>query len=203
MYLSQKLCFVAAGLALTVSLAAAAAKLVAFDLPELKIAKTLSVSSKAIRAGQPIDPKYSNYHGNTVPDLEWSPGPDRTKSYAVLVEDPDAPPAQPFVHWVIANIPADAHSLPGGRATGGEQPREAKAGRPNTVIDGMNGANTIGWFGPRPPQGDPPHHYHFEVFALDRMLPLRAAATTRASVVAAMAGHVVAKGELVATYQER
>ena len=203
MDITRKIFVATIGAALAVSAAVAAQKLVAVDLPELKIAKTLTVSSKAIHAGQPINPKYSNYHGNTVPDLQWSPGPARTRSYAVLVEDPDAPPAQPFVHWVIANVPADAHSLPAGRATGGAQPREAKAGRPNTVIDGTNGANTVGWFGPRPPQGDPPHHYHFEVFALDRMLPLRAEATTRASVVTAMAGHVLAKGEFVATYQEK
>ena len=99
-------------------------------------------------------------------------------------------------------FPPDAHSLPGGKATGGAQPREAKAGRPDTTRDGTNGSGTIGWYGPHPPQGDPPHHYHFEVFALDRMLPVPPGAT-RDAVEAAMAGHVVAKGEFVATYAER
>jgi Raf kinase inhibitor-like YbhB/YbcL family protein len=191
------------GVLMTVaSVALATPTLVAVDRPELKVATVLRVWSKAIRAGGPIAPRFSSYHENVTPDVQWSPGPTQTHSYAVLVEDPDAPTAQPFVHWVVANIPTDAHSLPGGKATGGAQPRDAKAGRPNTVVDGTNGNQTIGWFGPHPPQGDTPHHYHFEVFALDRMLTVQQGAT-RDALVAAMARHVVAKGEFVATYQEK
>ena len=110
------------------------------------------------------------------------------------MEDPDAKRVKPFVHWVAYDIPADSTGLPLGLPA---LPRleVPVAG----MLQGQNGRGTVGYFGPRPPVGDPPHHYHFQVFALDAKLGLEPGAK-REEVLAAMAGHVLAKGEMVATY---
>jgi len=68
------------------------------------------------------------------------------------------------------------------------------------ALQGRNGRGTIGYFGPRPPKGDPSHHYHFQVFAVDAMLDLDPRAPA-AEVIAAAARHVVAGGELVGVYR--
>jgi Raf kinase inhibitor-like YbhB/YbcL family protein len=107
------------------------------------------------------------------------------KSYALIVEDPDAPMARPFVHWLAWNIPGSTTELP--------------EGSPQVAVEGENGSGSMGYFGPRPPAGDADHHYHFQVFALDTTLNL-APGAKRDDVVEAMKGHVLAKGELVATY---
>ena len=65
----------------------------------------------------------------------------------------------------------------------------------------MNSAGSVGWFGPKPPKGDPPHHYHFQVFALDRNLKLEPGAN-RQQLLEAMSGHVVGKGQVVGLFHE-
>jgi Raf kinase inhibitor-like YbhB/YbcL family protein len=105
-----------------------------------------------------------------------------------MVEDPDAPMAMPFVHWVMWKVPPTDHALLEGRV-------------PEGAIEGKMGAGKLGYFGPHPPPGAP-HHYHFEVFALDQPLKLDPGADAKA-LETAMAGHVLASGELVATYQKK
>jgi Raf kinase inhibitor-like YbhB/YbcL family protein len=113
----------------------------------------------------------------------------------VITEDPDAKPITPFVHWVAWNIPADRTSLPEGLQ---EQPRLTQ---PEGVLQGRTSRGSVGYFGPKPPVGDPPHHYHFQVFALDAKLDVPAGAD-RDQLLAAMQGHVLAAGELVGTYRQ-
>lgn len=170
-----------------VSSAALAGGQVAVSSPELKGRATLQVSSSAFKSGQPIPDAYTSYGANTSPPLEWTGAPAGTKSFALLLEDPDAPMAQPFVHWVVWSIPASAHGCAAGKAPAG-------------AVEGKMGVGRAGFFGPRPPPGGP-HHYHFELFALDRMLDLPAGSDAKA-LETAMAGHVLASGELVATYQK-
>ena len=110
----------------------------------------------------------------------------------MLVEDPDAPGAQPFVHWLAWNIPPDIRELPADIRAG------AASQAPAGMRQGRNDRGTIGWFGPRPPAGDAAHHYHFQVLALDALLDLPDGAT-RDDLLATIDGHVLAKGELVAT----
>jgi len=174
-------------LAASASAALAAGQVAAAD-PVLKGKGTLKVSSPAFASGAPIPDVYSSYAAGTRPPLAWSGAPKATRAFAVMVEDPDAPMATPFVHWVMWNVPATAHGLPEGRA-------------PEGAVEGKMGAGRPGYFGPRPPAG-PPHHYHFEVFALDKPLTLDASADAKA-LETAMAGHVLASGELVATYQKK
>jgi len=164
---------------------------VAMQGPGMQGRGTLQVTSASFRANAAIPAKYSAYHDGISPALAWTRA-DKAKSYALLVEDPDAPMATPFVHWIAWNIPANATSLPEGL-------------QGNAYADGMvqgaSGTGSTGYFGPRPPVVDPPHHYHFEVFALDAKLALPASAD-RDALVKAMQGHVLAKGELVGTYDE-
>lgn len=167
---------------------ALAAGQVAIASPELKGKAALEVSSPVLKSGQPIPDAYTSYGANTSPPLAWRDAPKATKSLALLLEDPDAPMASPFVHWVVWNIPAAAHRFPAGKA-------------PPGAAEGKMGAGRPGFMGPRPPPGAP-HHYHFELFALDRTLDLPAGSDARA-LETAMAGHVLASGELVATYQKQ
>jgi Raf kinase inhibitor-like YbhB/YbcL family protein len=127
------------------------------------------------------------------PSLAWSGAPVGTKSFALIVDDPDAPdPAAPkmtWVHWVLYDIPADATGLPEG-ATAKTLPKGAR--------QGVNDWKTPGWRGPCPPVGR--HRYVHKLYALDIALPdLRR--PNKAALERAMKGHVLAQAELIGTYQ--
>ncbi|MGI9041190.1 MAG: YbhB/YbcL family Raf kinase inhibitor-like protein [Gemmatimonadales bacterium] len=99
------------------------------------------------------------------PPLRWKRAPQGTRSFAVLMEDPDAREPKPFAHWIAYDIPADTTGLPLG------VPTDARMEAPvSGMLQGRNSRGSIGYFGPKPPVGDRPHRYHFQVFALDRML---------------------------------
>jgi Raf kinase inhibitor-like YbhB/YbcL family protein len=155
---------------------------------------TLKVTSKAFAANGDIPEKYSGYSQSVSPDLQWSGAPPSTAAFALVMEDPDAKAMapEPFVHWIAYNIPALTMSLPEGVSATPDIKGEG--------MHGLNGTKAIGYFGPRPPAGDPSHHYHFQVFALDAELPLKPG-VNKAALIAAMKGHVVGWGELVGTYK--
>ena len=138
--------------------------------------------------------RHSEYHDGASPRIAWS-AVKGAKSYAIIMEDPDARPITPFVHWLAWNIPADHRHLPEGLQ---EQERLTD---PEGVLQGRTSRGTVGYLGPRPPVGDPPHHYHFQVFALDTMLDVPFGAE-RDELLARMQGHVLASGEAVGTYQQ-
>jgi Raf kinase inhibitor-like YbhB/YbcL family protein len=176
-----------AGLAPCSALAATTAGLAIAD-PGLKAAKTLTVASPKIAPGGRIPEVYSAYGKGVSPPLSWGKGPYGARSFALVVEDPDAPMPTPFVHWMVWDIPATVAGTQEGLAPAGAQQGRLLTG-------------TTGYMGPRPPAGGP-HHYHFQVFALDRPLGLKAGAE-RAALVGAMKGHVLASGELVGVYQKK
>ncbi|RYG94066.1 MAG: YbhB/YbcL family Raf kinase inhibitor-like protein, partial [Alphaproteobacteria bacterium] len=126
--------------------------------------------------------------------LQWEAVTD-AKSYVLIMEDPDSKPITPFVHWVAWNIPAGTTSLPEGLQ---EQMRLTD---PAGLLQGATSRGSVGYYGPRPPVGDPPHHYHFQLFALDTVLTV-APGSDRDKVLQAMKGSVLAKGELIGTYQQ-
>ena len=181
-----------AGLALVVatSMSARAASDAGLAIrdPALKAARTLTVSSPRIAPGGTIPAVYSSYGASVSPPLRWGKGPYGTRGFALIVEDPDAPLPQPFVHWMAYAIPAGVQGFAQGAVPAGV--RQGK----------LPFIGKVGYFGPRPPAGAP-HHYHFQVFALDADLALPAGAD-RAGLVAAMTGHVLASGELVGTFQK-
>jgi len=139
--------------------------------------------------------KHSEYAGGVSPALRWESVPGAA-SYAILMEDPDSHPIKPFVHWVAWNIPDSVTSLPEGLQ---EQLRLVE---PEGVLQGRNSSGTHGYFGPKPPVGDPAHHYHFQILALDSMLDIPPT-SDRDAFLAAASGHVLARGELVGTYQQK
>ena len=155
----------------------------------------LVVSSPTITAGASIPARHSKYAEGLSPGLSWSAMPG-AKSYLIVLEDPDAKTISPFVHWVAWNIPPQTVRLPEGL------PAQPRLTQPVEMVQGRSGAGTIGYFGVQPPAGDPPHHYHFQVFALDTMLDLPPG-SDRDQVLAAVRGHVIAKGELVGRYGQR
>ena len=129
-------------------------------------AAQLTLTSPDIKPGARIaDEQIANGFGcsggNVSPALSWSGAPKETKSFAVSVYDPDAPTGSGFWHWVMFDIPATVTSLP--KNAGDPKAKLAPAG----AIQGNNDTGSQGYFGPCPPKGDKPHHYHFQVFAVD------------------------------------
>ncbi|TMQ07944.1 MAG: YbhB/YbcL family Raf kinase inhibitor-like protein [Deltaproteobacteria bacterium] len=146
--------------------------------------QSLVVSSSAFSAGKEIPPKFTCDGKSTAPPLSWSNVPRGTQSIAVLVDDPDAPKGT-FTHWLVTGIPPTATAL----AEGGKLPQGAVAAR--------NGKGSVGYTGPCPPSGR--HRYLFRVFALDTVIP---SPRDKDSLLQAIDGHVLAEGELIATYQK-
>jgi Raf kinase inhibitor-like YbhB/YbcL family protein len=130
---------------------------------------------------------------NLSPALSWSGAPAGTKSFAVLVHDPDAPTAGGFWHWVVYNIPADAISIP---AAAGDVKKKIM---PPGIVQGRNDFGAYGYGGPCPPPGKP-HHYHFQIFALKvPKLDVPADASARA-VSSNVDANKIAAADLVGLY---
>ena len=155
--------------------------------PPGKTAQSLVVSSSAFPAQSPIPAAYTCDGTDQSPELAWTTVPDGTKSIAIVVDDPDAPHGT-FTHWIVWNISPGARSL----GTGGN-------GGLSGGISGTNDFDRVGYSGPCPPKGQL-HHYRFTVYALDAQPTLRQS-DRRADVDKALAGHVVAQGTLVGTFQ--
>lgn len=142
-----------------------------------------------------ISKKFTCDDADVSPALAWSDVPEGTKSFALIVDDPDAPdPANPrmtWVHWVLYNIPATAKSLPEG---------VIKSDLPKGTLQGLNDWKKPGYGGPCPPIGK--HRYFHKLYALDVVLP-DLGQPTKAKLEKAMEGHVLAKGELLGLYQRK
>lgn len=157
-------------------------------------ATLLEVVSDALGADGALDLRHSAYGDSLSPPLRWTPV-EGAGAYALILEDPDAPRETPFVHWLIWNIPADAVSLPEGLAN------DARLVSPQHVVQARNDNGSFGYFGPRPPAGHGPHHYHFQIFALDAPLTLNPESADLRALVDAMKGRVLADGELVGVFE--
>ncbi|HEY9233771.1 MULTISPECIES: YbhB/YbcL family Raf kinase inhibitor-like protein [Phenylobacterium] len=137
--------------------------------------------------------RHSAYHDNVSPPLTWT-NVEGAETYAVIVEDPDAPREQPFVHWMIWNIPAEAGGLPEG------VPPAEYIDPPHPIIQGRNDTGKYGWYGPRPPAGTGVHRYYFQVFALDQHVEVEPE-TPLVELLNILKGHTIAQGEMMATYE--
>lgn len=158
---------------------------------------TFDVTSQAFENGASIPERHA-WRGegrNISPPLAWSDPPEHAVEHVLIVDDPDAPRAEPWVHWVVYGIPATVTALPEGLPVGAETLEAVHGAR-----QGANSWGELGWGGPFPPEGHGVHHYRFRLYALDRQLELPAGAT-KADVLRAMEGHVLARGELVGTYE--
>ncbi len=162
--------------------------------PETATRGVIEVSSTSFVSNGPIPAKHSEYADGVSPALSWKVVPG-AKSYAIIVEDPDAKPITPFVHWVAWNIPGNVTSLPEGLQ------EQLRLTEPEGLLQGRTSRGSSGYYGPRPPVGDPAHHYHVQVFALDGLLDVPPGAD-RDTLLGAFEGHVLAKGELVGLYRQ-
>jgi len=151
----------------------------------------LSVTSLAFAAGATIPASYSCKNPNVEsPPLAWKGVPNDAKTVILILKDPDAPNGT-FIHWVVYNLPASLGGLDANVPTTGKLA--------NGGMQGVNSFGEIGYKGPCPPSGSAPHHYHFELSALDAALILQPGATA-AQVEEAAHGHVTATGDLVGTF---
>jgi hypothetical protein len=149
-----------------------------------------AITSSAFMTGAEIPVKYTCDGQNVSPPLEWSQEPAGTASFALIVDDPDAP-LRAFTHWIIFNLPPDTRGL------SEAVPKDGKLA--GGALQGKNGFSNIGYSGPCPPPGSP-HRYRFTVYALDKPLNL-AAGVSKEQVLAAMQGHILAQPQLIGIYQ--
>jgi Raf kinase inhibitor-like YbhB/YbcL family protein len=147
----------------------------------------IPLTSDAFQNGQPIPAQYTCDSDDQTPALKWGEPPAGTKSFALVIDDPDAPKGT-FRHWGVFDIPASARSI------GGEQ----KAGK-----EVSNDFGKPGYGGPCPPQGHGPHHYHFKLFALDVDTLNIGSDAKIVDIENAASKHAIAQGELIGTYERR
>ena len=155
----------------------------------------MRLDSSRFTDGGEIPERFTCEGEDVSPPLAWSDVPARTKTLALIVDDPDAPdpkaPRTVFVHWVLYNIPANAGSLP---------EAVTKATLPKGTCEGLNDWQRPGYGGPCPPVGR--HRYFFKLYALDTELS-KVGEPTKARVEAALEGHVLGQAQLVGTYEKK
>lgn len=157
---------------------------------------TLKISTNAFPPDGPMPQKHTGEGDDVSPALEFSGVPESAQSLALICDDPDAG-REPWVHWIIFNIPADDGGLPEG------VPRDAELAEPAGAMQGKNswGSDNIGYRGPMPPSGV--HHYRFKLYALDNTLDGSLGTPDKNALLAAMKGHVLDDAEVVGTYERK
>ena len=154
---------------------------------------SLAVTSSAFQHGGSIPARYTCEGQDVSPPLTWSGAPANTKTFALIVDDPDAPdPARPqrvYVHWVVYCIPATATSL---------KENASKSGMPKGAVQGKNDFHKLGFGGPCPPPG-PAHRYFFKLYALAAPVELKPGAS-KGDIEQAISGRVLASAQLMGTY---
>jgi Raf kinase inhibitor-like YbhB/YbcL family protein len=153
---------------------------------------TLELVSGDFRHGERIPERFTCDGEDLSPALAWHGVPVETRSFALVCDDPDAPRGT-WVHWLLYNLPAEAAELGAGVPSLPELPSKAR--------QGINDGGDVGYGGPCPPAGKP-HRYFFRLHALDTSLNLPPG-VNRADLEQAMAGHVLAVGTLMGTYERR
>ena len=159
--------------------------------------RIMTLTSTAFTDGGAMPAKHAQPGPELSPPLAWSNAPDSTRSFVLIVHDLDVavnPWTDDMLHWMVWNIPGTATSLPEGVPAGAipDSARQISASGPY-------------YRGPAAPASGAPHHYVFEIYALDTTIDVagvgQSPQATRAAVLAAMSGHVRGKGVLVATYK--
>jgi Raf kinase inhibitor-like YbhB/YbcL family protein len=156
----------------------------------MNVKSKLALISSSFEPDGPIANKHTCDGEDISPELSWERAPEGTETYALIVDDPDAP-GRVFTHWVVYNIPASV--------TGFEEGMSAfeivKAG----ASQGRNDFGQAGYGGPCPPPGKA-HHYHFRLYAIDTILDIPSG-VAKSTVLNAMKGHVLAETEIVGLYK--
>lgn len=147
---------------------------------------TFTLSSTDFTDNSAIPANFTCQGEDIVPTLTWQGAPDNTKTYALIMDDPDAPHGT-WVHWVLFNIPATVSKLSNETAV------------PTGAVNATNTWGNVGYGGPCPPSGT--HRYFFKLYALDTSLALNADAT-KSDVENAMQGHILATAQLMGLYSK-
>jgi len=147
------------------------------------------LNSHSFSDGADIPKKYTCDGDDVSPELHWTNQPS-AKSFVLIVDDPDAP-SGPWSHWVLVDLPGDAHDLPEGAGKSAPLPSGAQ--------QGINDFKKTVYGGPCPPPGKP-HRYFFKLYALDSKLALRES-PAKAEVEKAMQGHVLGQAQLIGRYR--
>ena len=155
-----------------------------FGLPKF------TIDSKSFENNRYIPSKYSYHNSNISPELHWKNFPKKTKSFAIIVDDPDAP-VKTWIHWVIYNIPLNITSLK-------EHLRHEKV-FPNGITQGKSDFNNFGYDGPAPPYGT--HHYHFKIYALNAELNLKPGLTKK-ELIEKIENHILAQTEIIGLFSK-
>jgi len=150
---------------------------------------SFSISSPSFSDGGDIAKKFTCDAEDVSPQLTWTEPPAGTKSFALLVDDPDAPVGN-WNHWAMWNVPPESRGLPEGV--------KKTAQLPDGTQQGLNDFRKTGYNGPCPPPGKP-HRYYFKLFALDAKLTLKEKSGKK-ELEAAMKGHIVAQAQWMGRY---
>ncbi len=148
----------------------------------------MQLTSAAFQEGADIPSKYTCDDKDISPALAWSGVPEGTRTLALICDDPDAPMGT-WVHWVAFNIPVTRTGIASGEASA--------ALAADGIVEGLTSFGRTGYGGPCPPSGT--HRYYFKLLALDTALALDSGAT-KASLTAAMEGHILARAQLMGRY---
>lgn len=151
----------------------------------------MRLTSTAFADGAEVPSRYTGDGEDLSPPLAWAQVPANAVELVLLVEDPDAPTADPWVHWLVYGISPSTDGLPEG------WPASHGSGE---VRQGTNSWSTLGYRGPKPPRGHGVHHYRFRLFALDTQLDLPEGAR-RQQFFDAIVGHVLTEAQVIGLYE--
>jgi Raf kinase inhibitor-like YbhB/YbcL family protein len=152
---------------------------------------SFTLRSPAFNAGEHIPKKFTVDGENVSPPLEWSDPPEQTQSFALIVEDPDAP-SGPFYHWGLYNIAATWRHID-------QDLMDANDAR--NIMFSANDFGRPSYDGPKPPRGDAAHHYHFRLAALDTDRLDVPPQTPAKELWATIEPHILGQAELVGLYK--
>jgi hypothetical protein len=156
--------------------------------------KKFTLTSRSFKAGKPIPAAFTAKGENISPHLAWKGAPANTKSFAIIMDDPDAPHPRfalfTWVHWVVFNIPADISQMEQGAPDGGKLP--------NGAFQGKNSYRKNRYMGPDPPLGR--HTYRFTVYALDTTLSIEPEKASKKALLKLMEGHILASAGIEGTF---
>jgi len=165
------------------------------DCPSASAEPPFRLTSASFAAGKDIPQRHTCEGADVSPPLAWNGAPQGTKSFALVIDDPDAPdpnaPKTTFVHWVLYDVPANVTTLP---------EAVTPASLPKGAREGKNDFKQVGYKGPCPPVGE--HRYFHKVYALDVVLP-DLQQPDKAKLEDAMRGHVLNQAILIGKYQKR
>jgi Raf kinase inhibitor-like YbhB/YbcL family protein len=148
-------------------------------------ATTIKLSSSSFANGELIDVRHTCDGSNQSPELQWTHAPEGTRTFALIVDDADAPSGA-FTHWLLYDIPPSVHALAEGATDAG--------------VSGRNDFQQVGYGGPCPPRKDQSHRYFFRLHALDVDSLELPQGATRQEVEAAMEHHILEQAELMGKY---